>query len=307
MPTSNYVFSAGCRCIFIVRSTRRAVSKLRYAPASRRFNAAQYLFDLRTTSLFNLTRSHWFAGNLDKAVGYSGRTIEEAEKSDHPIALCRALILTMPLYFWIDDLGQAERNLSALELTAEKYSLEPFRAVAVGLRGRYLVRVGQTEDGMCHLRDSLEKLRILRYEMLVTDFVSELAVSLAKQNECAEALALIDGSIATQLGSKRPLHLPALVLAKGSALVCGNSQQRDLAVECFEEAMTLAGQQSALSFELRAGLELGRLWIDRGQIRTAHDLIGAVYGRFTEGFETPDLLLARRILEQTSVRARQAG
>jgi predicted ATPase len=71
--------------------------------------------------------------------------------------------------------------------------------------------------------------------------------------------------------------------------------------------MTLAGQQSALSFELRAGLELARLWIDRGQIRRAHDVIEPVYGRFTEGFGTPDLVLARQILEQTSVRARQAG
>jgi predicted ATPase len=290
-----------------VRAPKYLERALHRSPASRRFNATQYLFDLRTTSLFNLTRSHWFAGNLDRAAGYAERTIEEAERSDHPIALCRALILTMPLYFWINDLGQVEPNLSTLELTAEKYSLEPFRAVATGLRGRYLVRAGQTEDGMWHLRDSLEKLRILRYEMLVTDFVSELGVGLAKQNERAEALALIDGSIATQLGSKRPLHVPALFLAKGLALVCAETQQRDMAAECFEEAMTLARQQSALSFELRAGLELARLWIDRGQIRRARELIGTIYGRFTEGFATPDLVLARRILEQTSVRVRQAG
>lgn len=290
-----------------VRAPKYLERALHRSPASRRFNATQYLFDLRTTSLFNLTRSHWFAGNLDRAADYAERTIEEAERSDHPIALCRALMLTMPFYFWIDDLEQVEPNLSALELTAEKYSLEPFRAVAMGLRGRYLVRVGQTEDGMRHLRDGLEKLRILRYEMLVTDFVSELAICLAKQNERAEALALIDGSIATQLGSNRPLHLPALLLAKGSAFVCGKPQQLGLAAECFGEAMTLAGQQSALSFELRAGLELARLWIDRGQTRKAHDLIGAIYGRFTEGFETPDLMSARLVLEQTRVRARQAG
>ena len=290
-----------------VRAPKYLERALRGAPASRRFNATQYLFDLRTTSLFNLTRSHWFAGNLDRAAGHAKRTVEEAERSDHPVALCRALILTMPFYFWISDLSQAERNLSALELTAEKYSLEPFRAVSVGLKGRYLVRVGQAEDGMCHLRDSLERLRVLRYDMLVTDFVSELAVGLAEQNQRAEALALIDGSIATQIGSGRPLHLPALFLAKGSVLVCGQSQQRDLAVECFEEAMTLARQQSALSFELRAGLGLARLWIDRGQSRKAHELIRAVYGRFTEGFGTPDLVSARRILEQTRVLARQAG
>jgi predicted ATPase len=106
---------------------------------------------------------------------------------------------------------------------------------------------------------------------------------------------------------KRPLHLPALFLAKGLAFVCGESQQGDLAVECFKEAMTLAGQQAALSFELRAGLELAQLWIDRGQMRRTHDLIEPIYGRFTEGLATPDLVLARRILEQTSLQARQTG
>src|SRR5258707_14846221 len=126
-----------------VRAPKHLERALHRLPASRRFNATQYLFDLRTTSLFNLTRSHWFAGNLDRAARYAERTVEEAERSDHPIALCRALILTMPFYFWIDDLGQVERSLSRLELTAEKYSLEPFRAVAVGLKGRHLIRVGQ--------------------------------------------------------------------------------------------------------------------------------------------------------------------
>jgi predicted ATPase/DNA-binding winged helix-turn-helix (wHTH) protein len=288
-----------------VRAPKHLERALHGSQDSQRFNATQYLFDLRTTSLFNLTRSHWFAGNLDRATAYAKRTIEEAGRSNHPIALCRAFILTMPFHFWIGHLGQVERNLSELELTAEKYSLEPFRAVAMGLRGRLLIHIGQTVDGIRHLQDSLEKLRVLRYEMLVTDFVAELAVSLARQNERTEALALIDASIATQLDLKRPLHLPALFLSKGIALVCGDARQIGSAQECFEEAMTLAGQQSALSFELRAGLELAQLWIDRGQIRRAHDLIGPIYDRFIEGLATPDLVLARQILERTSVPARR--
>jgi len=289
-----------------VRAPRYLEQALHSSPVSRRFNANQHLFDLRTTSLFNLTRSHWFAGNLDQAARYAERTIEEAERSDHPIALCRALMLTMPFYFWVDDLGRVERHLFEFELTAERYSLEPFRAVAVGLRGRHLIRGGQTADGMRHLRDSLEKLRVLQYEMLVTDFVSELAVSLAKQNERSEALALIDGSIAMQLKSKRPLHLPALLLAKGTAFVCGEAQQIGSAQDCFKEAMTLAGQQSALSFELRAGLELAQLWIDCGQVRRARDLVAPIYNRFTEGLATPDLIVAKRMLEQIGILARQA-
>jgi predicted ATPase len=290
-----------------LRAQKHLEQALRSSPPSRRFNATQYLFDLRTTSLFILTRSHWFAGNLDRAARDAERTVEEAQRSDHPVALCRALILTMPFYFWIDDLQQVERNLSALELTADRYSLAPFRAVAVGLKGRHSIHIGQTMEGVRHLRDSLEKLRSLRYELLVTDFISELAVSLARQNERSDALALVDESIAAQLAAKRPLHLPALFLTKGLVFLSGESPENALAQECLEEAMALAGQQSALSFELRAGLALGQLWIDRGQIRRAHGLIAPVYNRFTEGLATPDLLLAKRMLEQTSTPARQAG
>jgi hypothetical protein len=89
--------------------------------------------------------------------------IEEAEKSGQMIALCGSLIWTMQIYFWIDDLGQVERRVSTLELTAEKHSLEPFRTAALGFKGRYLIRTGQTMDGIQHLRDSVEKLTAQRY------------------------------------------------------------------------------------------------------------------------------------------------
>jgi tetratricopeptide (TPR) repeat protein len=280
---------------------------LQSAPPLRRFNATQYLFDLRTTSLFNLTRSYWFTGNVDRAVGYAKMTVEEAERSDHPIALSRALILTMPLYFWIDDLRQVDKNLSRLEFTAEKHSLMPFRAVALGLKGQYLIRTGHAMDGIEHLRDSLAKLALQRYEMLATDFVAELAVHLAMQGERAEALTLVDESIAIQVKFGRPLHLPALFLAKGLALAWGDMPDIRSVEECLSEAMRLARQQSALSFELRAALELARVWIDGGEVQRAHDLVKPIYRQFSEGFATPDLIVAKKMLEPTGAMSRQAG
>ena len=290
---------------------RRAQSHLeralQSAPPFRRFDATQYLFDLRTTSLFNLTRSYWFTGNLDRAVGCARITIEEAARSDHPIALSRALILTMPLYFWVDDLQQVGKNLSRLELIVEKHSLMPSRAVALGLRGQYLIRTGYATDGIEHLRDSLAKLALQRYEMLATDFVSELAVNLALQGKRGEALTLLDSSIATQVKSGRPLHLPALFLAKGLAFASGHLPDIRSVEECLREAMRLARQQSALSFELRAGLELARVWIGRGEVQRAHDLVAPIYSQFSEGFATPDLIVARKMIEPTGAMARQAG
>jgi tetratricopeptide (TPR) repeat protein len=213
----------------------------------------------------------------------------------------------MRLYFWIDDLGQIESCLSKLERTAEKYSLAPFRAVALGLRGRYMIRTGRIVEGIACLRGSLEKLTVQRFEILLTDFVFELAVNLAKMSARAEALALVDEWIVTQVQANRPLHLPQLFLAKGLVIASGDLPEIRSAEACFEKAMMLARQDAARPFELRAGLELARIWIDRGELRKARDLIGPIYGRFTEGLATPDLVLARRILEQTSVRAMQTG
>ena len=233
--------------------------------------------------------------------------IEEAARSGHPVGLCRALTNSMRLYFWIDDLEQVERGLAKLEHTAERHSLAPARAVALGLRGQYLVRIGRMADGIRHLQESVEKLAVLRYDVVTSDLVSELTVSLAKQNARPEALALIDRSIAAVIKANRRLRLPAFFLAKGLALASGELPESFLAEEFFAKAMMQARQESALPFELRAGLELARIWIGRGEVQRAHDLISPVYSRFSEGLTTPDLILARRILEQTSVQARQTG
>jgi predicted ATPase/DNA-binding winged helix-turn-helix (wHTH) protein len=273
----------------------------------RRFNASQYLFDLRSSSLSVLTHSFFFSGNLDQAADCAKMNIEEAARSGHPVGLCRALTNSMRLYFWVDDLAQIEHSLAKLEHTAERHSLAPARAVALGYRGRYLVRIGRMADGIQHLQKSLEKLAIHRYDVVTSDIVSELAVSLAKQDARSEALALIDRSIAAVIKANRLLRLPAFFLAKGSVLASGEVPESLLAEQFFAKAMIHARQESALPFELRAGLELARIWIGRGEVQRAHDLVSPVYSRFSEGLTTPDLILAGRILEQTSVRARQTG
>jgi hypothetical protein len=273
----------------------------------RRFNASQYLFDLRSSSLSVLTNSFFFSGNLDQAADCAKMNIEEAARSGHPIGLCRAFTNSMRLYFWIDDLEQIERCLAKLEHTAERHSLAPARAVALGIRGRYLVRIGRLADGIRHLQESLEKLAIRRYDVVTSDLVSELTVSLARQNARSEALALIDRSIAAVIEAKRLLRLPAFFLAKGSALASGQVPELLLAEEFFAKAMMQARQEAALPFELRAGLELARIWIGRGELQRAHDLISPVYSRFSEGHTTPDFILARQMLEQTSIRARRTG
>ena len=65
----------------------------------------------------------------------------------------------------------------------------------------------------------------------------------------------------------------------------------------FERALSIAREQKAKSWELRAAMSIARLWRDQGKRRHAHDLLAAVYCWFSEGFDTLDLRQARTLLE----------
>ena len=67
---------------------------------------------------------------------------------------------------------------------------------------------------------------------------------------------------------------------------------------CFQQALALARQQQAKSWELRAGTSLARLWQQQGKRNEASALLAPVYAWFTEGFETADLQEAQTLLEE---------
>jgi predicted ATPase len=65
-----------------------------------------------------------------------------------------------------------------------------------------------------------------------------------------------------------------------------------------QEALAVARQQKAKSWELRAATSLARLWLSQGKNQEARDLLVPVYDWFTEGFDTPDLKNAKALLEE---------
>jgi predicted ATPase len=64
----------------------------------------------------------------------------------------------------------------------------------------------------------------------------------------------------------------------------------------FERALAVARAQQAKSWELRAAINMARLWRDQGKRDEARDLLTPVYNWFTEGFDTLDLKEAKALL-----------
>jgi predicted ATPase len=94
----------------------------------------------------------------------------------------------------------------------------------------------------------------------------------------------------------RILWMPELLRVKGEVLL--SLAGTTAAADHFHRSLDLAHRQGALSWELRAAMSLGRLDHAQGRLREARHRLASVYERFTEGFETPDLQAARRLLEE---------
>ncbi|HVQ38509.1 MAG TPA: hypothetical protein VMS31_13305, partial [Pyrinomonadaceae bacterium] len=80
----------------------------------------------------------------------------------------------------------------------------------------------------------------------------------------------------------------------------GADSLRVAAEACFHQAIEIARRQRAKSWELHAALSLARLWQKQGKRMEARDMLTEIYGWFSEGFETFDLLQAGTLLDELS-------
>lgn len=65
----------------------------------------------------------------------------------------------------------------------------------------------------------------------------------------------------------------------------------------FLKAIATSRNRQMKTWELRAAVNLAQLWQQQGKGVEAHQLLADVYGWFTEGFDTPDLLEAKKLLD----------
>jgi predicted ATPase len=78
----------------------------------------------------------------------------------------------------------------------------------------------------------------------------------------------------------------------------GGAARLELAEQDFREAIEVAQRMSAKSWELRATTSLARLLRDTGRRDEARAMLADIYNWFTEGFDTPDLMDAKALLDE---------
>jgi predicted ATPase/DNA-binding winged helix-turn-helix (wHTH) protein len=258
-------------------------------------------FDHQVRALIGYARTLWLRGLPDRAAQVAYQGIEVAGKQEHPTSLCICLLHVAPVFLWRGDLQIVERLVERLIACAAKYSLPNYEAGGVGLRGQLMLARGETQPGVEMLRASLSMLRTERRYMLSSTVHRALAEGLAILGSSTDATIIIDGLVADAARGSGTFELPDLLRTRARVLLAASPNDWCSAEESLKNSLACARLQSAPGWELRSALALARLWIDRGLMDEAGNLLAEVYEPFTEGFQSADLIEAERQLRTLGV------
>lgn len=266
-----------------------------YQPAHHESHIAGFGEDAGVTSGSYLSWILWFLGFPDQARQASAQTLALARQLGHSYSLAYALTFASILHC---RMRQPE---GALALAQETLSLAIHHGFSLWQVGATLARgwalaMQNRHEGVESLRQCVEVMRaamggvtLVALEPLVDAHIGlgYFDVALKVNDEAFE--------VGRALGD---FHVEAeLLRLKGESLLGLDDANEAQATACFQQALVVARRQQAKSLELRAATSMARLWQRQGKRDDARRLLEEVYDWFAEGFDTPDLQDARKLLD----------
>jgi len=116
--------------------------------------------------------------------------------------------------------------------------------------------------------------------------------------EVDKGLSVVDREFAVRPYSSQRAFESEIRRLYGELLATQGEHNDELAEQQMRLAIDIARRQEAKSLELRAVVSQTRLWQRRGGIDEARQSLAECYDWFTEGFDTADLVDARRLLQE---------
>jgi predicted ATPase len=168
-----------------------------------------------------------------------------------------------------------------------------WRAYAVIYQGWAMAMQDGVGEGLALMRQRLEDLEGTGTRLHRAQCLGLLAQALGASGQAADALRSVDEALALAERQQELWFLPELYRIKGSLVVEENTKA---AVNFFEQAIAVARDRQAKSWELRAATSLARLWLEQGDRNKGYELLAPIYAWFTEGFDTRDLIEAKTLL-----------
>ncbi len=212
-----------------------------------------------------------------------------------PASLANALLREALNHVLLRDRRTALERAEELLVIAIEHGMRMHVAAATIFRGWALADEGRGQEGLAEMSRALPALEGFA---ATTSIYAHLADSYCKSGHPEEGLTTVATALReTERGGERTTE-PELYRVKGELLLMRDPPDEAEAEHCFRTAIEIARRQKARFFQLRATTSLARLLKRQDRRDEARAMLAAIYGWFTEGFDTADLKDAKTLLDE---------
>jgi class 3 adenylate cyclase/predicted ATPase len=271
---------------------------LLYDPAHHSSHAELTMDDTHVMLLTYLAWTLLCLGYLDQAQAKREAALAEARLLSRAFTLAHTLARATPAEAIVAGPSGALLHVDEWVSLTERQSIGYFLAEAMMFQGWCLTMLGQREKGITQLTNGLAAYRAQGL-LHVPMYLTLLADAYRKEQQPQNGLRQLEEAIRVTDRTQLRYHEAEMHRMRGE--LCLSMHDDGAAEASFRKAITVAQHQNAKTWELRAAMNLARLWRSQGKPQQARELLAPVYGWFTEGFDTRDLKEANVLLDELVV------
>ena len=238
----------------------------------------------------------WTLGYADTAEEIRKELQDIAERSRNPYFMSIALAYGETLARCRGETHAALERSDRLIALATEQRLYLWVAAASCGRGGALQQQGALDEAITTLQQGLTLYRGIGVMSAYSYYLTYLAAAYRDARQVDEGLAIVDEGLSLCDSLVQRFHEAELVRLKGELLQLRPDERG--AEAHFRRSRDIARRQQARAYELRAAVSLSRWLQARQKGDAARQLLGEVYGQFTEGFDTGDVREARALLAE---------
>jgi predicted ATPase len=269
-----------------------------YDPAEHRPLATRFGGDIGVTILSCRSIALWILGYPQAALEDTAHVLKDAREIGQAATLMHALCFTLHSLIHCGNYTEANAQCDELLALADEKGSLFWKALGTVLQGCVFALTGKPSDAVQMITSGVAAVQSTGQTLWMPLFLSFLARTYVDHGQFDDAWRCIgEAMTAVETTNERWCEAEVHRIAGEIALL---SPKRDAAKAegYFERALSVAREQLAKSWELRAAMSLARLWRDQGKVSEARELLAPVYGWFTEGHDTRDLKEAKALLEE---------
>lgn len=236
----------------------------------------------------------WHLGYPDRSLRLISDTVTQATEIAHLYSLAAALSWSAWLHQFRREPAQAQVHAEQAISLARQHGFPYWHFHGMALEGWAWAQQGQVAAGIARMEEGLSARQGIAAQLHDPSFKVLLAEGYGLAGEPAQGLAVLDDALGQVEATGEHFAEAEIYRLQGELRQMQGAPLREIET-CLLRGLAVARQQGAKSLELRAALGLARVW-QQGRRVEAHDLLAGIYARFTEGFDTPDLIDARTLL-----------